>query len=63
MVTHAFKSQNSGERDRRIPEFKTSLVYRENTRTARDTGNNSVWKNQRKEITREGRSFLLYLQT
>lgn len=39
-------------------EFETSLVYRENTRTSRDTQNNSVSKNQIKEITREGCSFL-----
>jgi hypothetical protein len=35
-----------GGRGRRISEFKASLVYRESSRTARDTQKNPVLKNK-----------------
>ena len=42
--THAFKSQHSGGRGRRISEFEASLVYRVSSRTARATQRNPVSK-------------------
>jgi hypothetical protein len=38
-----------GGRGRQISEFKASLVYRVNSRTARATQRNSVLKNQKKK--------------
>jgi hypothetical protein len=45
--THAFKSQHSGGRGRRISEFEASLVYRVSSRIARATQRNPVSKNQK----------------
>jgi hypothetical protein len=44
-----------GGRGRRISEFKTSLVYRVSSRTARATQRNPVWKTKqnKKPTTKE----------
>jgi hypothetical protein len=47
MVVHAFNPSTRG-RDRRISEFKASLVYRVSSRTARATQRNPFWKNNNK---------------
>ena len=46
-----------GGRDRRISEFKASLVYRVSSRTARATQRNPVSKNKtnKKKKTKKGR--------
>jgi hypothetical protein len=46
VVAHAFKSQHSGGRGRRISVFEASLVYRVSSRIARATQRNPVSKNQ-----------------
>jgi hypothetical protein len=38
-----------GGRGRQISEFKASLVYRMNSRTARATQRNPVWRKQKEE--------------
>jgi hypothetical protein len=40
-----------GGRDRRISEFKASLVYRVSSRTARATQRNPVWKKEKQNKT------------
>jgi hypothetical protein len=50
MVVRAFNpSTHSGGRVRRISEFKTSLVYKVSSRTARAIQRNPVSKNQKKK--------------
>jgi hypothetical protein len=50
-----------GGRSRKIFEFKTSLIYRENSRTARDTQRNSVLKNKTKQNNEERCKNIYYL--
>jgi hypothetical protein len=50
VVAHAFKSQHLGGKGRDISKFKTSLVYRVNSRTAKATQRNPVSKKQTKTL-------------
>jgi hypothetical protein len=48
---------------RRISEFEASLVYRVNSRTARDTQRNPVLKNQKKKKKKKKRILSISLET
>jgi hypothetical protein len=47
------ESQHLGSRDRRISEFKASLVYRVSSRTARATQRNPVSKKKQKQKAKD----------
>ena len=49
VVAHPFQSQHLGGRGIRISEFEASLVYKVNSRTARDIQRNPVSKSKKKK--------------